>query len=140
MVPSRIIPACAGSTACLNDHSFVDTDHPRLRGEHGTMSLLMRGNLGSSPPARGARETVADTRVGDGIIPACAGSTCPEPWDLDSGRDHPRLRGEHTAHPLLCGCFRGSSPPARGAHLPSIQVDGEERIIPACAGSTSLSV
>ena len=133
-----IIPACAGSTvsnvfAALQSPGSSPhargapagraragsrtRDHPRMRGEH-------------APRGRGPRR-------GQGIIPACAGSTSDETslrfcvmgssphargallscWSISPRpRDHPRMRGEHL-------------------------VDLRERyrlpgIIPACAGST----
>ena len=51
--------------------------------------------------------------------------------------DHPRMRGEHVPSSASQKLRRGSSPHARGA--PSIALKGLvcERIIPACAGSTS---
>ena len=51
------------------------------------------------------------------IIPACAGSTPKVTF--------PRRTGE------------GSSPRARGAHLPRTAPTADPRIIPACAGSTA---
>ena len=113
-------------------------DHPRVRGEH-TMSARPNPQLwGSSPRARGAPDPRAGLATGDGIIPACAGSTDShhQPW-WPVG-DHPRVRGEHTwARPRLV-LRRGSSPRARGA--PVYVRLGADRpgIIPACAGSTQV--
>ena len=94
---------------------FRSQDHPRMRGEHPTRRMLCRSPLGSSPHARGAPacatswcrptrdhprmrgEHVAEVLDGqrrDGIIPACAGSTCihmrPAPSGLGSS---PHARG-----------------------------------------------
>ena len=141
-VPPGIIPACAGSTGCClcpecskagsSPHArgaLVPTtwhvgsirDHPRMRGEHRLRRIVRERDLG--------------------IIPACAGSTQPDcmPSLLlegssphargapDRGRsrragreDHPRMRGEHY-QPIDAGALLAG-------------------IIPACAGSTSISL
>ena len=73
--PSRIIPACAGSTpaaACRPSHS---RDHPRMRGEHKTDRVHVVRWWGSSPHARGALIPQPSFLRRCGIIPACAGST-----------------------------------------------------------------
>ena len=50
-------------------------DHPRMCGEHQPFFTKMRVWQGSSPHVRGARPKLLVTSTGDGIIPACAGST-----------------------------------------------------------------
>ena len=70
-----IIPACAGSS----DRSLLAIhllwDHPRVCGEQHRVHVKLDHSAGSSPRVRGA-ETVFNSRpVGDGIIPACAGSS-----------------------------------------------------------------
>ena len=71
-----------------------------------------------------------------GIIPAYAGSTpCPS-TPPGPARDHPRIRGEHSARPLVPYNENGSSPHTRGA-LALVEGAGDHaRIIPAYAGST----
>ncbi len=134
--PRRIIPACAGSTARCSPTRRLPRDHPRLRGEHSTITRAARNAWGSSPPARGAHRLHRHRGGRDGIIPACAGSTgCPS----SRGRtapDHPRLRGEHSVTFAGCVSVPGSSPPARGAHRPVVGDLRVRGIIPACAGST----
>ena len=114
----RIIPACAGSTHALDEIYVSRRDHPRLRGEHRSSSAVSHGANGSSPPARGAHAVRLRSRLSNGIIPACAGSTepsgCPSAWR----GDHPRLRGEHVGSGGSGGQASGSSPPARGARWP----------------------
>ena len=107
-----------------------------MRGEHAVAAPLMARAAGSSPHARGAH--VAGRALGPvvGLIPACAGSTriclgvSPRPWA------HPRMRGEHDTHDHPAPNPHGSSPHARGARLPHLDVAGLGRLIPACAGST----
>ena len=95
--------------------------------------------LGSSPHARGARGTSWLVASAPGIIPACAGSTCPLPSRRSSCWDHPRMRGEHWLDPYVALGYWGSSPHARGAR-PFVDADAQARgIIPACAGSTLIA-
>ena len=95
-----------------------------------------------------------------GIIPACAGSTLSCWQSMTIARDHPRMCGEHGTWYLAGANQTGSSPHVRGAlshprGSPPRPGDhprmcGEHRsfswlrllagIIPACAGSTVLSM
>ena len=70
------------------------------------------------------------------IIPAYAGSTCGSRCRRDLRRDHPRIRGEHRADRLDGDGPRGSSPHTRGARGQQKALAGNQRIIPAYAGST----
>ena len=131
-----IIPACAGSTAAGSPCPAGCRDHPRMRGEHACDERQTWPSKGSSPHARGAQVHHALDDERQGIIPACAGSTttaCTSPrlvWD------HPRMRGEHNLPRIGAGSASGSSPHARGAHDDDTIAALDERIIPACAGST----
>ena len=151
-----IIPACAGSTRPPASLASRRWDHPRLRGEHESRSLLACSLTGSSPLARGAHLADAAGEGADGIIPACAGSTTSGSQGRPSAGDHPRLRGEHLFQPPLLMVCWGSSPLARGARRgsgnhrryggiiplargalnPVTLRTGGGGIIPACAGST----
>ena len=71
----RIIPAYAGSTGWPKHHIKPHPDHPRIRGEHGTIWSAMNPVTGSSPHTRGARRTGTPSRPRGRIIPAYAGST-----------------------------------------------------------------
>ena len=137
-IPVRgIIPACAGSTSTRSPTCSSGRDHPRVRGEH-TQTLTGVGlSSGSSPRARGAPSGATSTIPVRGIIPACAGSTSTRSPTCSSGRDHPRVRGEHIAHLSQPIPERGSSPRARGAHTDADRCRSLVGIIPACAGSTS---
>ena len=132
-----IIPACAGSTTSTSPTAFSRRDHPRLRGEHCVPVFVCGILWGSSPLARGALGRVWAHRPVLGIIPACAGSTPASPSRPEGFRDHPRLRGEHTAGASSSTARRGSSPLARGAPSVDVLVDEALGIIPACAGSTA---
>ena len=91
---------------------------------------------GSSPHTRGAQPAGAVAVAELGIIPAYAGSTGWRRRRGRSGRDHPRIRGEHVPIALIATALAGSSPHTRGAPAGVNQVAGRQGIIPAYAGST----
>ena len=134
-----IIPACAGSTETGEVEHRRQRDHPRMCGEHGAAVKLVAHGLGSSPHVRGARGHGHVRFHGQGIIPACAGSTSRLSAVYPTMRDHPRMCGEHPADRLCSGRERGSSPHVRGAPLVALRSDEACGIIPACAGSTNPS-
>ncbi len=74
-----IIPAYAGSTRHGQRYSSQGWDHPRVCGEHNSMSYPLPPKPGSSPRMRGARGSADESGVGHGIIPAYAGSTLKNP-------------------------------------------------------------
>ena len=131
-----IIPACAGSTRARTSTTCTTWDHPRMRGEHLNGWFMYVYLAGSSPHARGALDILSRLQAVEGIIPTCAGSTVEAASPTSSGRDHPRMRGEHHVPLWVASCFLGSSPHARGALTPSFQAFAQVGIIPACAGST----
>ena len=93
---------------------------------------------GSSPLARGLP---GQDLVGLGaarIIPARAGFTRPATLRPPPRWDHPRSRGVYPAPPLPAARPAGSSPLARGLHIPTTAVSFRKRIIPARAGFTLL--
>ena len=132
----RIIPAYAGSTATLTVASILQTDHPRIRGEHHPRHVGERAENGSSPHTRGAPFGVGDAGDETGIIPAYAGSTRAGGSWTGRRRDHPRIRGEHEPRMILPSRWSGSSPHTRGAPSQRPQVLDQGWIIPAYAGST----
>ena len=141
LLPHRgIIPACVGSTTWSTTWAWCRWDHPRMRGEHASTSTEEDEGWGSSPHARGARGRLRAAPPFCGIIPACAGSTTRRCRAPRPGRDHPRMRGEHARQGGLCGPWVGSSPHARGAPDTLAPESPAGGIIPACAGSTRLSV
>ena len=52
---TRIIPAYAGSTDAHVGSDVTYPDHPRIRGEHGSLANSDGISCGSSPHTRGAR-------------------------------------------------------------------------------------
>ena len=91
--------------------------HPRSRGENGKVAT-------------------SATEV-QWLIPAHAGKTLQDIFDLVSAAAHPRSRGENLNAPLVSAPLTGSSPLTRGKppHLRAFTCGG--RLIPAHAGKTT---
>ena len=134
-----IIPACAGNTSPRSRRRCSTKDHPRMRGEHGSMAAFSSLSTGSSPHARGTRFGRLPARLHSGIIPACAGNTSPAPASRRGSWDHPRMRGEHCIPMTLGISGPGSSPHARGTLADRLAGRVLGGIIPACAGNTEVS-
>ena len=131
-----IIPAYAGSTVKPWSKAFAVEDHPRIRGEHGSLDRRCVQGPGSSPHTRGARSAPASDSASGGIIPAYAGSTNKTIRSFSRLPDHPRIRGEHLPRGSLSRLTIGSSPHTRGALVAPHRRHDRGRIIPAYAGST----
>ena len=116
----RITPACAGKSTVL--------------------PLYLTRSWGSPPLARGKAAPAPGHRTGPRITPACAGKRplrrrCPRrEWD------HPRLRGEKNVWQRLTVPSLGSPPLARGKAWCGCRDDEYERITPACAGKSGISL
>ena len=136
----RIIPAYAGSTWIIVTRQAPARDHPRIRGEHGGVHMIVVDGPGSSPHTRGALSTFPPLAGEPGIIPAYAGSTLYSHFGSKGIWDHPRIRGEHPGHADRPASTGGSSPHTRGAPGFSLFPRMESRIIPAYAGSTCGSI
>ncbi len=134
---SGIIPAYAGSTLGCPKDSCIRRDHPRVCGEHVTVALDKVACFGSSPRMRGALDLAHLRHVWLGIIPAYAGSTPPSAQSCCTGRDHPRVCGEHAMHGARPSQSLGSSPRMRGARAVVEFRNLPVGIIPAYAGSTA---
>ena len=134
----RIIPAYAGSTPSTSGQVGGDADHPRIRGEHDDDPTPRGRDNGSSPHTRGALGSEPVLGLGEGIIPAYAGSTrrvigtLPKPaWII------PAYAGSTVGVHMIVVDGLGSSPHTRGAPSLSQWIAGLIRIIPAYAGSTA---
>ena len=136
--PPGIIPAYAGSTRTDSSPSHSLTDHPRIRGEHGTPRSKFPGGFGSSPHTRGAPSRRSMVKSAARIIPAYAGSTSCSSGLSRRLSDHPRIRGEHGSTARMRGFRVGSSPHTRGARRQKKIEARHVRIIPAYAGSTEM--
>ena len=134
--PTRLIPAGAGSTGVCRGMSSSVRAHPRWRGEHFEKPRDLQDFKGSSPLARGALPIQGLELATLGLIPAGAGSTQGRTGTPSRPWAHPRWRGEHRTTSRRSSASRGSSPLARGAHLTSLHLSLQQRLIPAGAGST----
>ena len=138
VVHDGIIPAYAGNTDHPAPPSQSKQDHPRLRGEHAVVGGGWVAGSGSSPLTRGTRERTLARPVPLWIIPAYAGNTSCSSRFTRSCRDHPRLRGEHSAAVRLNFHICGSSPLTRGTLEAQFSPEALRGIIPAYAGNTVL--
>ncbi len=136
LIRLRITPACAGSRMTRVGPASSGQDHPRMRGEQTMGASGDAQSQGSPPHARGAAADVDRCPPEIGITPACAGSRQFSGRWPRRGRDHPRMRGEQTSEPSAPVGGRGSPPHARGAVEASPEGGGQDRITPACAGSS----
>ena len=135
--PTRITPACAGKTKCLDSLYWALEDHPRMRGEDPDWLHLLLPHSGSPPHARGRPLAKLSKTGSTRITPACAGKTSRSASRTGRSRDHPRMRGED---PQLLRQDRrgdGSPPHARGRLGDYANPDTASRITPACAGKTA---
>ena len=133
-----IIPAFAGNTNRKRSGDHSNKDHPRIRGEHSLVYDYISREEGSSPHSRGTPTASAPAITPTRIIPAFAGNTLCQSKRGICHRDHPRIRGEHSATIILLYPLSGSSPHSRGTLDTSYVSHGKTGIIPAFAGNTSL--
>ena len=89
-------------------------DHPRSRGVYKKKIDAMDDKNGSSPLARGLRNSMYRYLTLSGIIPARAGFTEFLLRSLRSPPDHPRSRGVYVQPRTEKVHGEGSSPLARG--------------------------
>ena len=92
---------------------------------------------GSSPLARGLLSRGNFDFLAVRIIPARAGFTAVEDVDGVIPADHPRSRGVYAQMACAWPLPGGSSPLARGLHVPRVERGVRPGIIPARAGFTT---
>ena len=112
-------------------------DHPRIRGEHSILPIGEYHATGIIPAYAGSTENLIDGILAhEGSSPHTRGAQKKQARLIESGRDHPRIRGEHKAPrgqvrlsrgiipayagstygmTVSFGCSSGSSPHMRGA-------------------------
>ena len=134
-IPTRFIPACAGTGARRVFESLPETVHPRVRGDRSLDAYRTNPVVGSSPRARGQVLEAAVGRAPARFIPACAGTgpSCrqrPRPTAV-----HPRVRGDREKAEGFTLREFGSSPRARGQGEQPRRAALRHRFIPACAGT-----
>ena len=134
----RFIPAGAGNTRAGFLALAKIPVHPRRRGEHCTRMTRHPLPGGSSPQARGTRNSDYARRVRARFIPAGAGNTRPERRGTAGRAVHPRRRGEHGGGWGGYQITNGSSPQARGTPVQLAVYRSLDRFIPAGAGNTRM--
>ena len=134
------IPAGAGSSFGTRHRRPGSRDHPRGRGEQRHLSRAALCTWGPSPRARGADRHRLLARARNGTIPAGAGSSRVRIRPAQTGRDHPRGRGEQGEALIELPLDWGPSPRARGAG--DLRARGRQVMgtIPAGAGSSAFRV
>ena len=109
-----LIPACAGKTCRQRRRGPGWRAHPRVCGENERGPAHLVQFDGSSPRVRGKQLSRAAGDVGVGLIPACAGKTCPGSTPATHTTAHPRVCGENWILSAPGPRTRGSSPRVRG--------------------------
>ena len=130
-------PHARGRLADPASWDGVDEDHPRMRGEDHARRRIRVPGVGSPPHARGRLHLNSRRIVVQGITPACAGKTRPQPCQVCEFRDHPRMRGEDHIIFNAVNQQTGSPPHARGRLPHPMNHQANQGITPACAGKTS---
>ena len=111
----RLTPACAGSTCNMGSAGTFGSTHPRVCGEHFSMSTLVASSIDSPPRVRGARSLAIPAVTSLRLTPACAGSTLRLRQPTLQRPTHPRVCGEHGDEPLGRMTMFDSPPRVRGA-------------------------
>ena len=134
----RSIPAHAGEPASADTTASATTVYPRPRGGTQVGQLVLRRNLGLSPPTRGNPPDPDDASGWIGSIPAHAGEPHAPATAPDRHRVYPRPRGgtlnDLAAHESQIGL----SPPTRGNRRRARHVGIHAGSIPAHAGEPSV--
>ena len=133
-----LIPACAGKTGRFSLSQTAVAAHPRVCGENQKPRVSNEPYQGSSPRVRGKRFARPIINLPRRLIPACAGKTAA--YLLLPVRDgaHPRVCGENIVARSKFKRHQGSSPRVRGKPRARRLSVRAFRLIPACAGKTSL--
>ena len=93
--PIRLIPAWAGKTRFILEHSRIMAAHPRVGGENLSDHAMLNQHLGSSPRGRGKPRFIVHRAFPVGLIPAWAGKTNQVRASICQPPAHPRVGGEN---------------------------------------------
>ena len=116
--------------------SWTAWAHPRSRGENSLSSVNVMDGVGSSPLTRGKHRGDGPADADRGLIPAHAGKTTKNWYQVFRWEAHPRSRGENTADDALTAQPAGSSPLTRGKQRRDLVDLDRQGLIPAHAGKT----
>ena len=134
-----LIPACAGKTRRGRGPWWCRWAHPRVCGENVIAEEAQVDAAGSSPRVRGKLPAHELNAAGQRLIPACAGKTAFTTSRWSSSRAHPRVCGENSRLARDIDIPLGSSPRVRGKRRTRSAWSASMRLIPACAGKTSVA-
>ena len=111
--------------------------HPRVRGDVQQSTRPRWSQQGSPPRARGRPFRNVDGGGGDGLTPACAGTSSRTGSTALRAWAHPRVRGDVQIELIEPESVRGSPPRARGR--PHTVHGRRQRagLTPACAGTSN---
>src|SRR5208282_131487 len=104
--------------------------HPRVCGEHGSLTGQIWHFHGSSPRVRGTLNELDTASLKRRFIPACAGNTLLVVISTPVPPVHPRVCGEHLGIAGTVFDALGSSPRVRGTRSPCLPVPRRCRFIP----------
>ncbi len=114
----------------------IATEHPRLHGENGPVSVADDVHAGTSPPTRGKPASIRPGSVLHRNIPAYTGKTNGFMLRAALFKEHPRLHGENAISCCNCSWRSGTSPPTRGKLGHVVRARPLRRNIPAYTGKT----
>ena len=134
----RFIPAGAGNSTHLPFSPGRGTVYPRWRGEHARLVGVFREIAGLSPLARGTLQQSETSWLAVRFIPAGAGNTEQQVFQMASRAVYPRWRGELPRRLAQQSRPRGLSPLARGTLEMTKNARRRNRFIPAGAGNSNL--
>ena len=136
----RLIPACAGKTACVRHDVPFHTAHPRVCGENPAPPAEPVLPAGSSPRVRGKPGPARGSGARHRLIPARAGKTCGGSSSPSWTWAHPRVCGENWCFEHAGETVPGSSPRVRGKLCWRSLLLLRGGLIPACAGKTLVRI
>ena len=136
----RLIPAHAGKTLSRANSSSSLRAHPRSRGENMVSDGKVSLEDGSSPLTRGKRPRKRPGKRPSGLIPAHAGKTAIEEFDLPYEPAHPRSRGENSPDQAGQRPATGSSPLTRGKRTGTARIGANPAAHPRSRGENSAGV
>ena len=135
-----LIPAWAGKTLMPSQTPDQSPAHPRVGGENDWTDPKAPLMPGSSPRGRGKQPLDLMRYLIRRLIPAWAGKTLADNWEVLEAEAHPRVGGENHLMAITNADNAGSSPRGRGKPNISHTHKVLPRLIPAWAGKTRRAV
>ena len=132
---TRFIPARAGNRGSPRPFRGRITVHPRACGEQQRGRKNMKLSNGSSPRVRGTAVCCGCPKVHYRFIPARAGNSVGELYQVQLPAVHPRACGEQPEGRCPAKRCSGSSPRVRGTASGFSEILHKIRFIPARAGN-----